>query len=100
MRIKVARFDDNNAADLIVDELLSTELAMRERGRNELDEQQFSRSIYSISLPLNHDMRPGQIIEVNELESGEVWRGKVQSVSLSVNSPRITQTIKVDRALV
>lgn len=100
MRIKVARFTDKNPAPIIIDPLLSTEAAMRERGRNELDSNQFSKSINSFSLPLINDINPGQLVEIQDVELGETWRGKVLSVSIASAKVKKTQVITVERPLI
>ena len=99
MRVKVARNSDINPADIIIEKLLTTEQAMVERGRNELDQNQFSRMPRTMSAPLDKDILPGQMIQVVEADTGVVWRGKVLSVNINISNPKITQTLKVDRII-
>ena len=99
MKIKVCRFTDINPMPDIVDDLMTTEQVALERGRNELDQKQFSRSIYICTLPLNEDISPGDIVEVQENAAADVWIGKVTGVTINVADPAITHTLRIDRAL-
>ena len=99
MRVKIARFTDINPADLIIISILTTEPAMTERGRNELDEHQFSKIIYTCTAPVNHDIIPGHTIEVQNVKTGQLWRGKVVSVSINIGDPKIDQTLKIERII-
>ena len=97
MRVKVARYTQDNPASLIVEKLLTTELAMRERGRNELDENQFSKVVRTIKILFEKDILPGETIKVTEHDTNSVWTGKVLSVNIAVGDPKVWQTIKLER---
>lgn len=100
MRIKVARFLDTSPADLIVEELLTTEQAMTERARNELDYLQFNRANADIDQPLQSHIQPGDLVLIGpSTHEADAWIGKVLSVQIKVGRPGITQTLRLDRVL-
>ncbi len=100
MRITVRRATSvENQAPVITEKLLTTREAAVERGKQELDEQGGNRSVYRLNMPLTKLVLPGSLVEVQDSEQGESWRGKCVSVSLTVKRGSVSQGLGIERVL-
>jgi len=95
MRITVSRQPADNPADPVVEPLLTTQEAMVERGRNELDDASSNRFTTRLQLPFKMLIQPGDLIEVQSTQ--ETWRGKVLSTGVSIDRNAINQTLTIER---
>ena len=100
MRITVRRSAElENQAPVITEKLLTTREAAIERGRNELDEQGQNRSVYRLNMPLTKLVLPGSLVEVQDSEQAVNWKGKCESVSLTVKRGSVSQGLGIERVL-
>ena len=100
MRITVKRQASvENKAPVITEKLLTTRESAVERGRQELDEQGGNRSVYRLNMALTKLVLPGSLVEIQDAELGESWKGKCVSVSLTVKRGSVSQGFGIERVL-
>lgn len=101
MIVHVCRDSADNPAPDVIDELLTTQSASVERGRNELDEQQYGRQVFSGQMAFEPalTLQPGVLVEVREDESGDDWKGKLIGFGIEVGESSITATLTIHRPL-
>lgn len=99
MRIIVAINSKNNAAPPVTEKTLSTQQALISRAKTELYSQGPDVNNYDIEMALNNLILPGQIIEVQDVEQGETWRGKNKSTSIYISDKSITLSTSIERPL-
>ena len=101
MRVTVRRSAETvNQAPVITEKLLTTRESAVERGRQELDEQGGNRSVYRLNMPLTKRVLPGSLVEIQDREQGENWRGKCVSVSLTVKRGSVSQALGIERVVI
>lgn len=104
MKIKVIQGSGNNLSpDPIIDELMSTEVPATERGRNYLAKESTHKWNYDIDMVYNAWQEIGSLVEVNDSDLGEVFRGKLTSFSLTVSfsekdGPSSNVSISIERS--
>lgn len=87
----------------VVDQLLSTELVARERGRIELDENSGIQEIQLQTIFRKEDptsllgVRLGQTILVHDELQGREWRGKISGISHSNRSGAVISNLIIQK---
>lgn len=77
--IVVLRGAGDYRGDDLVEPLLASETAARERGRNEIDEATPAAEA-RLTLAWSPLLRPGELVRVHERWGGPSWRGKITGV--------------------
>lgn len=79
----------------ITDPLITSDLAARERGRNEIDRAGTNRALVSLSGPYRRFVPPGTLADVAGRR--ERWRGMVRRSAITIS--RNGDTFQADMAL-
>jgi hypothetical protein len=95
--ILVARGSGSHQGPDIIDPYITDEAVARHRGRNELDEHAEGLQPHDMEIPYDGSIYPGHLIEVNDSELMEVWKGKVVSVSHSSDGVETITRVRVKR---
>lgn len=86
MKIKVITgAGDKLSPDPIIDELMATEAVATERGKMFLSEESSHKWIYDIEKIYEGWKSIGDLVEVNDSQLGEVFRGKLTAFSLNMD---------------
>jgi len=86
MKVKVITgAGDKLAPDPIIDELMATEPVATERGKMYLSEESSHKWIYDIEKVYEDWKSIGDLVEVNDSQLGEVFRGKLTGFSLNID---------------
>lgn len=99
MRITVAKGAKLNPAPPVTERLLSTQQSMTERGKTELYDNGQDVNNHSIDMPLQALVLTGRIVQIQDVEQGEVYAAKSTSTRINISDKGITQTIAVERPL-
>lgn len=98
--IYLAGTSGDKLAPMVTDQLLTEDIALRQRGTTELGKGGPQATI-SLTLPVLNDPGYPGVFELNWLcrviEPGLTWYGVVRSVSVSVGFPDVKQTITLER---
>lgn len=74
-----------------------TDLAVAfERGRVEIDNSTFSRSV-QLSINFRPGLKSGQLIEVLDALQGVAWRGKITALDNAIEGAKLTSKLTVER---
>jgi len=93
--IIVERAPADRTGDDLVDPLLTSEPAARERGRNEIDAQSTDRVIQTASGPHRRWVQPGSLVEYHGRRG--TWRGKLTRCAITLS--RDGSSFTADRSL-
>lgn len=96
MRITVKTGAANKFAPDVTDDLLTTTEAALERGKMELYSQ-VDAYLTTLNLPMTTLIETGELVEVHNLQTNEVYRGLVTSVSINITELDISQTVELER---
>ena len=80
----------------IAEPLLSDFLSKQSRGRAEIDAGESLQEV-SLTCVFQPNVMPGHLVEIHDAMMGQSWRGKVMSVSHSVQGPVVTTALGVLR---
>lgn len=94
--IKVRRADGTKEGDPIVSILSSEVSALRELGRNALDEHATDKLENVYVVPYSPTLEICDIVDIKEYESGEIVRGKVISIGHSFSLPEAITTLTIE----
>lgn len=93
--ITVQRFPADKQGPDISDNLLTSEAAAVERGRNEIDAVCSNRSTFTCTGPHRRFVRPGTVVEYHGRRA--TWRGIVRRCAITIT--RDGKSFSADRAL-
>lgn len=83
--------------DDIVDPLLTTVEACLARGRVELDEQSSGMQEVEKVVQYRPGFRAGQVIQGQDLLTGQIWYGKIIGLSFQYGDTDVTVTLSIKR---
>jgi hypothetical protein len=85
MRVQIIRIPGDSQAPSIIDALCSVDIAGMQRGEEFLNSEGFDKKIYDVSM--QHQTLPeiGSILEIADASIGEVFRGRLTAIAISVS---------------
>lgn len=81
----------------IVDPLIGSIPVAIVRGRNELDERASAMQQVEAETVYRTGVRLGQTARFSDMQTGEVWTGKVVGISHAVDGTEITTSLQIKR---
>ena len=95
--IFVIRGDGTKRGDDIVDPLIGSIPVAIVRGRNELDERASAMQQVEAATVYRTGVRLGQSARFADMQTGEVWVGKVVGISHTVEGVELTTSLQIKR---
>lgn len=99
MRITVAISTKNNAAPPVTERVLSTQESLTARAVTALYDNGADINKHTVAMPLQNLILSGEVVEVNDVDQGDVWRARNKSTQLSISDKGVQQTIVLERPL-
>lgn len=95
--IFVIRGAGDKRGDDIVDPLIGSVPVAVVRGRNELDERAEGMQTVEVETVYRTGVRLGQAARFFDLQTGEIWTGKIAGITHSKSGVEISTTLQVKR---
>ena len=95
MIIEVYRGDGLRAGVPIVEPLLS-DSALIQRGRAEMDQNAQPLNVRELDLFFRPGIRPGQLLSVEDPATGDLARGKVTGMSITLSRANLTYAVTLE----
>jgi len=93
MRITVKRLPANNEAPPVFEPILTTIDALKERGRNEIDQSFTNRVMVSANVVYEQPILPGDIVKVIAHDERV---GKVRSTNITVKRGQVAMKLNIE----
>ena len=93
----VQRYAGDKRGDDIVDPLIGSIPVAIVRGRNELDERASGMQQIEAETIYRTGLRPGQSSRFADMQTGEIWTGKITGIAHRAQGVEISTTLQVKR---
>lgn len=80
----------HRSPDAIISNLLTEEGAVRQRGRNELDDKAHGSQLVTMTIRFRPGLLLGQVIKVQESLFGSSWYAKITGIKHTVSNSKLT----------
>jgi hypothetical protein len=95
--IFVTRYAGDKRGDDIVDPLIGSVPVAIVRGRNELDERASGMQQVEVETIYRTGLRVGQSSRFSDMQTGEIWTGKIIGITHKVAGVEISSVLQVKR---
>lgn len=95
--IFVIRGAGDKRGDDIVDPLIGSVPVAIMRGRNELDDRAEGMQTVEVETVYRTGVRLGQVARFHDIQTGEVWSGKIAGITHSQAGVELTTMLQVQR---